>query len=93
MKSQRRNSRIARRGVTRHSPAKRRLAAVMLALESVSNGPSFTDPIVERLRQCPEAFNAGEMVGNMFDSLKYDRDDAEGGDRLLPPAGLVMPLV
>lgn len=93
MKSQRGKSRIARRGATRHSSAKHRFASVLLALESVSNGPSFKDPIVERLQQCPEAFTAGEMAGNMFDSLKYDRDDAEGGDRLLPPAGLVMPLV
>jgi hypothetical protein len=65
----------------------------MLALESVNNAPTFTDPIVEQLQQCPEAFKAGELVGKMFDTLKYDRDDSEGGNRLLPPAGVVLPLV
>ena len=93
MKPQRGKSQIARRQATRGSSANNRVASVMRALESVSNAPSFTDPIMEQLRQCPEAFKAGEMVGKMFDSLKYDRDDAEGGDRLLPPAGLVIPLV
>lgn len=93
MKSQRGKSRIARRRVARRTSGNNRFARVMLALESVSSAPSFTDPIVEQLQQCPEALKAGEMVGKMFDTLKYDRDDSEGGDRLLPPAGLVMPLV
>lgn len=93
MKSQRKKSQIVRRRVTRRTSANNRFARVMLALDSVSNAPAFTDPIVERLQQCPEAFKAGEIVGNMFDRLQYDRDDSEGGDRLLPPAGLVMPLV
>ena len=46
------------------------------------------NPIEEQLRVCPEAFKAGELVGKVCDSLKYDR---ESGERVLPPAGLVMP--
>lgn len=65
----------------------------MQALESVNNAPSFTDPIVEQLQRCPEAFKAGEVVGKMFDTIKYDRHNFEGGDRLLPPAGVVIPIV
>jgi hypothetical protein len=44
--------------------------------------------IEEQLRLCPEAFKVGELVGKVCDSLKYDR---ESGERVLPPAGLVMP--
>jgi hypothetical protein len=46
------------------------------------------NPIEEQLRLCPEAFKVGELVGKVCDSLKYDR---ESGERVLPPAGLVMP--
>jgi hypothetical protein len=84
---------VARRRVIRGPSANSRLASVMHALESMSSAPSFTDPIMEQLQQCPEAFKAGEMVGKMFDTLKYNRDNSKGGDRLLPPTGLVMPLV
>jgi hypothetical protein len=70
-----------------------KFVSVMQALDAVGNAPRFSDPILEQLQQCPEAFTAGEMVGKMFDTLRYDSDDWQGGDRLLPPAGLVMPLV
>jgi len=49
------------------------------------------DPIMEQLRQCPEAFKVGEILGKAFDSLKYAQDGNEIGDRYLPPAGLVIP--
>jgi hypothetical protein len=71
----------------------KKFLAVMHALDSVNSAPSFSDPILELLEQCPEAFTAGEMLGKMFDNLKYESDGCEGGDRLLPPAGLVMPPV
>jgi len=51
------------------------------------------DPFVEKLRQCPEAFRAGEMVGKMLDALKYRQEESAADERLLPPAGVVMPLV
>jgi hypothetical protein len=44
--------------------------------------------IEEQLRQCPEAFEVGKIVEKLCDSLKHD---GHGGDRLLPPAGVVMP--
>ena len=65
---------------------------VMRELEAAGSCPRI-DPFVERLKQCPDAFIAGEMVGKMFDALKYSGDDSEGDERYLPPAGVVMPLV
>jgi hypothetical protein len=46
---------------------------------------------VEELKQCPEAFKAGEMIGKMLDSLKYSQANDPAGDRYLPPAGTVIP--
>jgi hypothetical protein len=46
---------------------------------------------MEQLRQCPEAFKVGEILGKAFDSLKYAQDESELGDRYLPPAGVVIP--
>jgi hypothetical protein len=65
----------------------------MRELEAVGGAHPLADPIVERLKQCPEAFTAGEMVGKMFDALRYGEDDSAGEERYLPPAGAVMPLV
>jgi hypothetical protein len=49
------------------------------------------DPIMEQLRQCPEAFKVGEILSKAFDSLKYAQDGSEFGDRYLPPIGTVVP--
>ena len=65
---------------------------VARALEKARHGRVNTnDPIVEQLKQCPEAFKVGEILGKAFDSLKYDQPGAELGDRFLPPAGTVLP--
>lgn len=65
---------------------------VVRALEQVTHGRASTnDPIMERLKQCPEAFKVGEILGKMFDSLKYVQDGGELGERYLPPAGTVVP--
>jgi hypothetical protein len=65
---------------------------VLRALEEAMHGRANTnDPIVEQLKQCPEAFKVGEILGKAFDSLNYAQDGAELGDRYLPPAGTVMP--
>jgi hypothetical protein len=64
---------------------------VMQELESAYQNTCPPDPIVEQLKQCPEAFNAGEMVGKMFDSIKRGKNEPQGPERLLPPAGVVMP--
>ena len=92
---------IRRRQCRIRSAAKRsarsRLASneverVMRELEAVTDdGPRQTDPFVEKLKQCPEAFKAGEMIGKMLDSLKYSQDNEAVGDRSLPPAGAVIP--
>jgi len=68
------------------------LQRVTHELESVTReNPRQADPIVEKLKQCPEAFKAGEMIGKMLDSLKYSQDNDSAGDRSLPPAGAVIP--
>ena len=65
---------------------------VLRALEEARHGRANTnDPIVEQLKQCPEAFKVGEILGKAFDSLKYAQGGAELGDRYLPPAGTVIP--
>jgi hypothetical protein len=65
---------------------------VLRALEETTRGRVNTsDPIMEQLRQCPEAFRVGEILGKAFDSLKYTQDGGELGDRYLPPAGVVIP--
>ena len=65
---------------------------VLRALEEATHGRVNTsDPIMEQLRQCPEAFKVGEILGKAFDSLKYAQDGDELGDRYLPPSGVVIP--
>ena len=65
---------------------------VLIALEEATHGRANTnDPIMEQLKQCPEAFKVGEILGKAFDSLKYAQDGGELGDRYLPPAGVVIP--
>jgi hypothetical protein len=67
---------------------------VLRALEDATRGrTNANDPIVEQLKQCPEAFKVGEILGKAFDSLKYAQDGGEIGDRYLPPAGVVIPPV
>jgi len=65
---------------------------VVRALKEASHGRAHTnDPITEQLKQCPEAFKVGEILGKAFDSLKCAQDGGEIGDRYLPPAGVVLP--
>jgi len=66
---------------------------VLRELDLVAQGTvRQEDPIEEQLRRCPDAFKAGELVGKMCDQIKYGRNDTVG-ERLLPPAGAVMPLL
>ena len=65
---------------------------VLRALGEAMHGRANTnDPIMEQLKQCPEAFKVGEILGKAFDSIKYAHERAELGDRYLPPAGTVIP--
>ena len=64
----------------------------MCELEAATgDAPRQADPFVEQLRQCPEAFKAGEMIGKMLDSLKYSQGKDATADRYPPPAGTVIP--
>jgi hypothetical protein len=49
------------------------------------------DAMMEQLRQCPEAFKVGELVGKLFDEVKYCDAREPYNDRILPPAGAVLP--
>jgi hypothetical protein len=65
------------------------LASVFQALDCViRDDAKASTPIEEQLRVCPGAFKVGELVGKMCDNLRYGR---ECGERILPPAGLVLP--
>ena len=65
---------------------------VLRSLEEARHGRAGRhDPIMEQLKQCPEAFKVGEIFGKAFDSLKYAQDGNEIGDRYLPPAGVIIP--
>jgi len=65
---------------------------VFRALEEAAHGRvNANDPTMEHLKQCPEAFKVGEILGKAFDSLRYAQDGREFGDRYLPPAGTVIP--
>ena len=59
--------------------------------EAARSEAKVTDPILEKLRQCPEAFKVGEIIGKAFDSLKYRQDDVIDEDRIMPPPGSVFP--
>jgi len=59
--------------------------------EAASSTAKVTDPILEKLRQCPEAFKVGELLGKAFDSLKYRQEEVTDGDRFLPPPGTIIP--
>jgi hypothetical protein len=66
---------------------------VMRELDLVTQGAMRQEnPIQEQLRKCPEAFQAGELLGKMCDRLKYSLEEA-GDERCLPPAGAVIPLL
>jgi len=72
--------------------ADKNVKRVLRALEEAMHGrTNAKDPIVEQLKQCPEAFKVGEILGKAFDSLKYAQGEAELADRYLPPAGTVLP--
>ena len=65
---------------------------VLRALEEAThNHVNTNDPIMEQLKQCPEAFKVGGILGKAFDSLKYAQDGDEFGDRCLTPSGVVIP--
>ena len=52
---------------------------------------SETNPIEEQLKQCPEAFQAGELLERALNSLKYGQDQVSQSERWLPPSGAIIP--
>lgn len=54
----------------------------------IKDGDSRIDPLVEQLSQCPEAFEAGKAIEQLFHSGR--RVSVETGERILPPVGAVM---
>jgi len=77
---------------TIYRAANKNTRRVLRSLEEARRGRASTnDPIMEQLKQCPEAFKVGEILGKAFDSLKYVQDGGERGERYLPPAGTVVP--
>ncbi len=78
--------------IQRHGVDRSQMQRVMRALEEAAHGRASTnDPIMEQLKQCPEAFKVGEILDKAFDSLKYAQDGSEPGDSYLPPSGTVIP--
>jgi hypothetical protein len=84
---------VATRQTDRRSPDGDKFARVLCELEAVGKTRHDADPLVEQLRKCPETFAAGEMLCKIFDNLKYNRTSSENDERLIPPAGVVLPLV
>lgn len=75
----------------KHKPCEVDVTRILRALpESVHGSVHRPDPIMEQLKQCPEAFKVGEILGKVIDSFKYGQDEPSG-DRLLPPPGAVIP--
>jgi hypothetical protein len=77
---------------TNSRSTEKKINRVLRALEEARHGRAGTnDPIMEQLRQCPEALKVGEILSKAFDSLRYAQGGAELRDRYLPPAGTVIP--
>ena len=66
-------------GCSRRERLTRELKLLMAEAES------RTDPLMELLRLCPEAFNVGRAVSAMLESRHKD-----SGVPILPPSGVVM---
>jgi hypothetical protein len=48
-------------------------------------------PIEEQLKQCPDAFKVGELIEKIFDTVHSTHEEKADLERLLPPAGAVIP--
>jgi hypothetical protein len=48
-------------------------------------------PIEEQLTKCPEAFRAGELIEKMFSAARFGCAEGLDRERLLPPAGTIIP--
>jgi hypothetical protein len=62
---------------------------VTAALEAVLNSTTGI-PDHGAAETSPEAFKVGEILGKVFDSVKYGQEEVLT-DHLLPPAGTIIP--
>jgi hypothetical protein len=90
--TRKRKERRQKRIITCRRGCDRAERVLQVLKRAVDGGTAPSDPIVEQLKQCPEAFKVGEILGKAFDSLKYDRDGDVLGHRYLPPSGVIVPL-
>ena len=68
-------------------------ATVLRDLREVGQSRHDVDSLVEKLRKCPDTFIVGELLGKIFDELKYNNLQETGSEeRLIPPAGSIVPL-
>ena len=86
-----RNGKPRTRSARLQTARDRRISALLSELDRIACGATQQpDPIQEKLRTCPEAFQAGELIQKLFDTLKYRQEELEN-ERYLPPAGAVIP--
>ncbi len=81
---------MPRKRIRGSSPDEKFQEVVRALREAKQATTTLRDPIMEQLKQCPDAFKVGEILGKVFDSFKYGQDEILA-DRLLPPAGTVLP--
>jgi hypothetical protein len=82
--------RMPRKRVRDQAPDEKYQKVMELLREAKQVTETVQDPIMEQLKQCPDAFKVGEILGKAFDSFKYGQDEVLA-DQLLPPAGTVVP--
>ncbi len=83
---------VVTRPVDRRSLGCNETERVAHALDLVLRDSHFeTSPIEEQLKQCPEAFKAGELLERALNPLKYGQDEVSQDERWLPPAAAVVP--
>jgi hypothetical protein len=88
---QKRRKRLKRERTRDRRSSRAEVVRVMRALDAVvCTNTVQIHAIVEKLKQCPEASKAGEMINKMLESLKYGPDGARE-NRYFPPAGAVTP--
>jgi hypothetical protein len=81
---------MPRKRIRDSSPDEKFREVVHALREAKQATTTVRDPIMEQLKQCPDAFKVGEILGKVFDSFKYGQDEILA-DRILPPAGTVLP--
>lgn len=84
-----------RKSQKRGTANKARMFSVMRVLEAITatDAPTHIDHLLEQVEQCPEAFQAGELIEKMFESTKPAFGETSAENRLLPPPGVVLPLI